>query len=86
MYVFKREEREKTSTFVEDSQNLMDGGTLSRTKCDLTAKFNDIYFQAIHFQTCSGFVLLTGLSSAQCLKPGESLLVMSVIGGCLQLV
>lgn len=57
---FRREEREKTGTRVEDGQALMDGGTLSGAKCNLTAEFNDIYFQATRFQTCSGSVLPAG--------------------------
>lgn len=48
------------SARMDDSQAPIDGGTLSRAKCNLTAKFNDIYFQATRFQTCSGSVLSTG--------------------------
>ncbi len=59
--VFKKEEREKASTRVEDSQAVMDGSALSTAKCNLTAEFNDIHFQARHFQTCSGSVLPAGL-------------------------
>lgn len=45
---------------MEDSQALMDGSVLGRGKCNLTAEFNDIYFQATHFQTRRGTVLLAG--------------------------
>lgn len=58
--VFKTEKREKPSARVEDSQAVMDGSTLSRAKCNLTAEFNDIRFEARHFQTCSGFILSAG--------------------------
>lgn len=54
--LFKTKEREKTRPRVEDGQALMDGGTLIGAKCNLTAEFNDIYFQATRFQTCSGFI------------------------------
>lgn len=38
----------------------MDGGVLSRAKFNLTAEFNDIYFQGTRFQTDCGSVLLAG--------------------------
>lgn len=69
---------------LEESQGLMDGSTLSWAKWNLTAEFNDIYFQATHFQTCSGSVLSAETISVQFLKPGVSLLMMSLNGKCLQ--
>lgn len=45
---------------MEGSQALMNGDTLSRAKCSLTVKFNDICIQATRFQTCTGSVLSTG--------------------------
>lgn len=57
---FKKKEREKNSIRVEDSQALMDEDALTRAKCNLTAEFNDIYFQATRFQACSGSVLSAG--------------------------
>ena len=58
--VFKNEEREKTGAQWRTAKALMDGGTLSGAKCNLTVEFNDIYFQATRFQTCSGSVLSVG--------------------------
>lgn len=56
----KKRVRGWESTCVEDGQAPMDGGAFTRAKCNLTAEFNDIYFRATHFQTCSGFILSTG--------------------------
>lgn len=73
--VEERERKGENQAFgVEDGQALMDGGALGGAKCDLTAEFNDIYFQATRFQTCSGSVLSAGTpSSAQRPESGASL-------------
>lgn len=60
--VCEREDRKKNQCSYGGKAKLlwMAAHTLSRAKCHLTAKFNDIYFQATHFQTCSGSVLSAG--------------------------